>query len=84
MRNCKPPFFPLYLVLGNDKLQREIAYRDLFKPHIDGPMIEDIRNSINRGLALRSSKFKDEIEFLTGRRMNQGKRGRPEGWREPS
>lgn len=54
--------------------------RALFKHHIDGKLIDDIRKSLNKGLALGSDRFKAEIEKLKMRRIADGKRGRPLGW----
>jgi putative transposase len=51
------------------------VYRDLFKAHIDEALLNNIRESVNKGLALGNDKFKDEVEVLTGRRVIPGKRG---------
>lgn len=72
---CTP--HELYNGLGSNKLEREGNYRDLFKHHVDGELLTDIRLASNRGLALGSDKFIKEIEQLTGRRMTLKKRGRP-------
>jgi putative transposase len=45
-------------------------------------LIDDIRKSLNKGLALGSDRFKAAIEQLTARRVTEGKRGRPVGWRK--
>ena len=57
------------------------VFKDLFKD-LDGALIDDIRLSLNKGLALGNERFKTEIEELVGRRMVEGKRGRPLGWRK--
>ena len=72
----------LYEALGSDAETRQVHYRELFKYHIDGKLIDDIRKSLNKGLALGSDRFKTEIEELTARRVTEGKRGRPVGWRK--
>jgi len=37
---------------------------------------------LNKGMALGSDRFKEEIEALTGRRLSPKKVGRPVGWRK--
>jgi len=39
-------------------------------------------NHVNKGMAVGSDPFKQEIEGLTGMRMQAKKRGRPVGWRK--
>ena len=68
---------PLYLALGTDSATQQANYRQLFSSHIDGELIDDIRNNTNRGMAIGNERFKQEIEVLTGRKMQLGKRGRP-------
>ena len=65
----------VYLNLGRSNQCRMSVYRDLFKAHIDEALLKDIRESVNKGLALGNDKFKDEVEELTGRRVIPGKRG---------
>ncbi len=65
----------LYLSLGKTGEERQIAYRELFRGHLDEVMVNDIRTAVNKGLALGNERFKDEIEQLTGRRVRAGKRG---------
>ena len=66
-----------YMLLGSTDPQRYSAYRYLFADHIDASLISDIRNAANKSLALGNDRFKDEIEFLTNRRVRAGKMGRP-------
>lgn len=77
---CTP--HALYEALGNCKETRQQAYRELFKHHVDIKLIEDIRKTLNKGLALGNERFKTEVEQLTARRVTEGKRGRPVGWRK--
>lgn len=72
----------LYLALGEDSQTRQAAYRELFRDHVDDQLIADIRQSFNKGLALGSDRFKEEVEQLTARRVTARKRGRPVGWRK--
>ncbi len=66
-----------YLQLGNSVEARCKAYRDLFTAHVDQVMIKEIRESVNKGLALGSERFKDEIEVNLKRRVRSAKMGRP-------
>ncbi|WP_435276381.1 transposase [Psychrobium sp. nBUS_13] len=77
---CTP--HSLYISLGKDEDDRQCAYRDLFKHYVDNKLITNIRDSVNRGMAIGSEQFKREIELLTGRRMQPKKRGRPLGWKK--
>jgi putative transposase len=70
-------FHPVYLSLANNSDNRYQTYRDLFKFHVDGELLSDIRNALNKGLAIGNDKFKAQIEELSGRRVTEGKRGRP-------
>ena len=77
---CTPS--DLYTALGANQKQRQEAYRDLFKYHVDGELLDDIRKAVNKGMALGNERFKEEIETLSARRVSEGKRGRPVGWRK--
>lgn len=66
-----------YLRLGSSAAERQEVYRGLFVAHIDGPMIQSIRNAANKGMALGSDRFKEEIEALHGRRVRPATMGRP-------
>lgn len=66
----------LYSGIGNNKLERESNYPDLYKHHVDVKLLTDIRLTSSRGLALGSDKSIKEIEQLIGRRMTLKKRGR--------
>lgn len=45
-------------------------------------MLKGIRANTNKGLAFGNDRFKEEISWLTGRRVKAKKRGRPVGWRK--
>lgn len=77
---CTP--HPLYLALGNEKIQRQDNYRELFKYQIVEHRLEDIRSKTNKGMTLGTAGFAIEIENLTGHRMTAKKAGRPIGWRK--
>ncbi len=67
-----------YLKLGKDKDGRLGAYRALFKANVEETMVEQIRTSINSGLALGNDDFKERVERLYGRRVTPAKMGRPQ------
>ena len=71
-----------YLRMGASNNERMKNYRDLFAHHIDGELLNEIRLSINKGMAIGHDRFKDEIELLTGRRLKPKKVGRPKGWQK--
>jgi len=64
-----------YLALGTSNAERQKRYRALFDSCIDEDMLADIRQSVNRGLALGSERFRKQIEALGGRRQSLLKRG---------
>ncbi len=66
-----------YRALGRSKEKRLEHYRALFAAHVEGPLLDEIRQSVNKGLALGSERFAKQIEQLTGCRVTPGKRGRP-------
>ena len=72
----------IYTRLGRNEQERQLAYRGLFAHQIEGKLLEDIRQATNKGLALGNDNFFADIESLTGKRVIEGKRGRPVGWRK--
>ena len=66
---------PEYLKLGRESSIRQSRYRALFEVAIGREMVANIRQSAQRGLALGSDRFKDEIETLGNRRQRLLKRG---------
>jgi putative transposase len=69
---CTPN--PLYLSLGNNTPARLLAYRKLFKAHIDDD-ITLIRDATNKGLAIGNDRFVKQIELLSVRRVTEKNRG---------
>lgn len=72
----------LFDALGADQASRQFAYRALFKQHVEGRLLEDIRAATNKGLALGNERFIEDVEAVTGKRLKPGQRGRPVGWRK--
>ena len=71
-----------YTSLGKNHQERQQAYRFLFTKDIEDELLDEIRLSTHRGMALGSERFKAGLESLTGRRLTPKKRGRPVGWRK--
>ena len=67
----------LYLRLGQNKAQREAAYRGLFEADLDPDQITAIRSATNGNYALGDGRFQEEIEKMLKRRVVPGKSGRP-------
>jgi len=72
----------LFSRLGANDEARQSAYRALFNEHVEGRLLDDIRQAANKGLVLGSKGFVEEIETLTGKSLKEGSRGRPVGWRK--
>ena len=68
---------PLYVALGRTAAQRQAAYRELFRNHMDNELLHEIREAVNQELVLGRSRFKDRIQAITSRRTRAGKAGRP-------
>ena len=68
---------PIYLALGASTEQRQTAYRELFRSHIDNDSLHEIRAALNHELVLGQSSFKDRVEALTNRQTRNKHPGRP-------
>jgi len=77
---CTP--HPEYLALGADPEERRRSYRALLSAHIDKELLAVIRANTKNGLTFGNDRFMEQIEALTGVRVQARKRGRPLGWRK--
>ena len=68
---------PLYTALGPTPAERQYAYRELFRHHLDNDLLHEIRDALNHELVLGRSYFKDKIEAMTQRQTRLGLPGRP-------
>jgi len=66
---------PEYQRLGRTQTERQTRYRQLVKQNTDKTVVDEIRSCTQKGLALGSERFKDEIEVLGNRRQRLLKRG---------
>lgn len=64
-----------YERLGSPGHERQTAYRALFKAHVDAKTLAEIRHATQKGWALGSDRFKNEIERLLQRRTRPLPRG---------
>jgi putative transposase len=71
-----------YLSLGEESGERQKNYRGLFVQYVKKELLDEIRTSTHKGMAVGNDRFKEEVETLTGRRLTSKKRGRPVGWRK--
>jgi putative transposase len=65
-----------YLQLGKTPEERQMHYRELFRFHLELNEVDNIRKSVNKGLALGSDRFKEEVEANLNRRVTPLKAGR--------
>lgn len=67
---------PKYLNLSKTNKERQKAYRELFRCHLDTATLRVIRDTVSKGLALGNDRFKTEIENNFKRRVTPLKVGR--------
>jgi putative transposase len=65
-----------YLNLGNTTEERLNAYRELFRNCLEPNSLNEIRSSVNKGLALGDNRFKLQIEENCKHRVTPMKMGR--------
>ena len=66
-----------YLALGSDPDDRATNYRELFLHQLETDLVDEMRKALNHELVAGSSRFKNEIEAATKRRVSLGEPGRP-------
>jgi putative transposase len=66
-----------FRLLGCDRAVRRENYRALFAVHMDTQLAEEISKATSGSYVLGGSRFEQEIETALGRRVRQGKPGRP-------
>ncbi len=65
----------LYDALGRTDVERQAAYRQLFRSHISARSLEEIRAATNKAWVLGSSSFKNKIEKQLNRSASPKPRG---------
>ena len=68
---------PIYRQLGATPDQRQYAYRELFRHHMENALLHEIREALNQELVLGRDDFKDRITEMTKRQTRPGRSGRP-------
>lgn len=66
-----------YSSLSPDDEHRLLCYRELFRHHLDGSLVDEIRSATNGNFALGSDRFKAQVSAALNRRVTPGARGRP-------
>ena len=66
-----------YARLGRTPVERQEAYRALFRHELGDAALAEIRSTVNRGWPIGSDRFKNDIEQLLRRAARPPKRGRP-------
>ena len=67
----------MYLALHRNEANRREAWRALFMVHMDPEEQSHIHRLSEMGMPVGNDRFQARIEALTGRRLEQAKRGRP-------
>ena len=67
----------LYQQLGRTEVARQQAYRELFRHHLRGETLDEIRETTNKAWVLGSERFKAWLAKKTERRVAPLPRGRP-------
>jgi len=67
---------PLYTALDKNTEQRQFAYRELFRLHLEPDEVHTIRDALNQQLVLGRDDFKDKIEAMTQRQTRPKPMGR--------
>jgi len=66
-----------YLALGRTTAQRQDAYRELFRAHVDEDEMKKIRAAWQTGTPLGNDYFKEKVEKKLKTKVGQDRRGRP-------
>ena len=67
----------LYTSLGKTPVERQEAYRTLFRHELDAVVLTELRSTVNRGWPIGSERFKSDIELRLRQAVRPPKRGRP-------
>jgi len=67
----------LYLGLGKDDPSRRIAYKALFRHHMEEETVGAIRSAWQTGTPLGNERFKGKVEKTLRMKVGYAKRGRP-------
>ena len=65
----------LYRRLGRNKIERQKAYRQLFRHRIPEKTLEEIREATNKAWVLGKGHFREKVEKLMDRQSSPKPRG---------
>ena len=65
----------MYWALGSDDVQRQVAYRQLFKGRLSEYTLTQIRDATNKAWVLGSDYFKQKVEAQLNRRADKLTKG---------
>lgn len=68
---------PCFLALGHDQVERRERYETFVRQAVSSGEVQLIRESLQRGQLTGNGRFIDEIERITGLRIEQRGQGRP-------
>jgi putative transposase len=68
---------PSYLCLGDNALERQLAYRSLVAAELSEELVGSIRSATNGNFVLGDTRFSREVGNTLGRRVTPGRSGRP-------
>ena len=67
----------LYQSLGDTVVNRQAAYRELFRYELDIGFVDEIRRATHSNYALGNEAFAQQVELALGCKVTAGKAGRP-------
>jgi len=67
----------MYKLLGSSEQEKQENYRKLFATELDVDMITDLRYATQKGLVFGREDFKHQVACLVGRKIGNGRQGRP-------
>jgi putative transposase len=70
---------PSFLALGHDQIERRERYESFVRQSVPSDETRLIREALQRGQLTGNNRFIDEIERITGLRIEQRGQGRPKG-----
>jgi REP-associated tyrosine transposase len=67
----------LYLRIGRCEDDSQCKYRDLFRVMISNQDVHQIKQALSKNYPTGSTRFKEQVEAMFGRKVGSGVRGRP-------
>lgn len=64
-----------YLHLEKDASDRQRIYCEFVSHHVDGELLQEIRDKTHKVMVVGDDRFKEELGKLTGRRLKSKKKG---------